>query len=483
MTRATLLWLAVRGGASDRSRIVATALVAYVASILILLAIAVICIGPGDGPYASDLLQQPRLRRGLMVAMALLAMPLVALLVQCARIGAPARDRRLAIYRLAGATPRDVLRIVSAETGLAAALGSISATLSFPWLLPALGGATTFRGRYTREIAVAPDTVEFREMVGQVHLLPTDVSIPLWAHLLVAIGLPAVVSAVALVALRRVTNSPFGVVRRLERQTSRWWPAGLFVGGATGLGATSLVSAVIGDGPALAVVALLLVVATAGGLIWGTAAIAQGLGRFFAMRTRQPALLLAARRLEMSPHTASRVNAVILVVLMIGGGAQAMRMTLMAYTTEEDRFYAETFQLVDGLLIVGLSMALLGLVITTTETIVTSRRTLAALAAVGVPRRVLRRSLLVEAMLPLVPTAIIAVAAGAFAVRGIFGTERGISEGTVANERIVHVAIEIPWGQLTALTSFALLGAALMSWLALRFVDDGCDPSELRNDR
>lgn len=101
----TVLWLAARGGRTDRTRIALTATMSALAAVALLCAATVAVIGAEDGPYTSQLLSEAGLHRGVVIAFVLLAVPVLALVGQCSRVGAPARDRRLAAYRLAGATP------------------------------------------------------------------------------------------------------------------------------------------------------------------------------------------------------------------------------------------------------------------------------------------------------------------------------------------------------------------------------------------
>jgi hypothetical protein len=92
----------------------------------------------------------------------------------------------------------------------------------------------------------------------------------------------------------------------------------------------------------------------------------------------------------------------------------------------------------------------------------------------------LRRSLLLEALMPLALAIPIAVLAGEFAARGVFGTTDSRSLGTVAHERIVNVNVPVPWQTLGLLMLGIVAAAAAMAWVALFFVKDSTDPSELR---
>lgn len=104
----TLLRLAVTGGRADLMRIVLTVVGSAAATVVLLTAATVASVGPSDGPYGLEVLNEPGLRPGVMVVLLLLCVPILSFVGQCVRVGAPARDRRLAAFRMAGerrATP------------------------------------------------------------------------------------------------------------------------------------------------------------------------------------------------------------------------------------------------------------------------------------------------------------------------------------------------------------------------------------------
>lgn len=70
-------------------------------------------------------INQGGLHPGVVIALWALAIPLLVFLGQCSRVGAPARDRRLAAMRMAGASPRQAVRVAATESGVAAALGAV----------------------------------------------------------------------------------------------------------------------------------------------------------------------------------------------------------------------------------------------------------------------------------------------------------------------------------------------------------------------
>ena len=121
---------------------------------------------------------------------------MLALAGQCIRLGAPARDRRLAAIRLAGATPGQVTPTGGAETGVAALLGTLVGLGVF--LVGRDAAAPTGRG-------------------GRL-ALPTDVLPSAGALAGVVLGLPVLAALVTALMLRRVIISPLGVSRKAARE-------------------------------------------------------------------------------------------------------------------------------------------------------------------------------------------------------------------------------------------------------------------------
>jgi hypothetical protein len=453
--------------------------------LVVLATLGVASIGPDDGPYASDLLMQKGLRIGLALGSGLFVVLLGVLTAQCSRIGAPDRDRRLAAYRLAGATPRDVVRIASFETAIAAGFGGILGAAVYLAGRPTLDAATTRVGSYTREVPIGNDTVRFEEVHGQVHLLPTDVMANWWLLALAIVFLPQLIAGLTVVALRAVVTTPFGVVRRAEVTPPRWTPAVLFVVGAVSLGSFSGVRDALGitqDLNKFGTLFVLTATALTGiGLVSGVAVIAKHVGLLVAARTQSTSLLIAGRRLSAAPFSASRTNAVLLLVVLAGGFVQGLREFLLITTSQEaDHFYSTTIRFVNGALAVGVCLAAVGVLVNTAERVVTNRRTLSSLVASGVPRRVLRTSLMFESLLPLLVCIPAAAITGVFAARGAFGTVDRRSLGTVDQETIVIVPVPIPWLSIFILCVAALGAVALMTSFALRFLSPSTDIAELR---
>lgn len=303
----TGLRLAATGGSADGTRIALTALGAAAGTLALLAAVTVAVTGPGDGPYTSALLNESGLHPGIVAALVLLCLPVLAFVGQCARIGAPARDRRLAALRLQGATPADVVRVAAGETGLAAGVGAASGAALYFLLRALLGGPVVATYPIERQISYDNGSIGYvvDTFTGAALRLPTDVAPPLPALALVVVAVPVIAGALSALALRRVTLSPFGVVRREQTRPVRVLPALLFLVGTAGLMAFAAVRRLfqVGqDSPgAVGAVVFLLFLLTAAGLLLGTSALSAGIGQALATRTGRPSLLLAGRRLLAAP--------------------------------------------------------------------------------------------------------------------------------------------------------------------------------------
>ncbi len=470
MRTSTLLRLATTGGRSDVLRIVLTALGAAAGALALLCALTVGFIGAGDGPYSSDLLDQQGLHTGVIVTFVLLCIPLLVFVGQCSRIGAPARDRRLAALRMAGATPSDVTRVAAAESALAAGAGALAGLAIYLAGRELLHSTTTIgRG----EVALA---------------LPTDVLPPWWSLLVALAALPLGAALFSAASLRRVAITPFGFLREPRPSPPRALPAVLLLCGAGGMAAfAGLVELLNLDGAGQAAAALVffvLFVIAAGGLILGTASVAATLGRFLAPRVRRPELLIASRRMIALPLSASRTSSAILLAVLIGAIVEGTRVQVLLSTNSSEEFYASTFDLIDIAIAVALAIAAAALLVNAAEGIVSRRRTYAALVAGGTPRSVLARAALAETLLPLIPGVVLAAATGILAARGVFGTTVEGPRDPLATEGpgtvIETTAVPVPWEQLGMLVGGSILVMFLTTAAALLFLRAATDPSELR---
>lgn len=315
MRPAALLRLAYAGGRADRARLALTGCAAALATLLLLAAGNVAAIGANDGSsghpdswstqYASPLLREPGLRPGVIAALLLLALPVLALAGQAARLGAPARDRRLAALRLAGATPGQVAAVGAVESGLAAALGTACATLGYLVTHATVDWRTTAHRHQVTAVA-GPDRVTPAEPgagSAGVLWLPTDVLPSPWVILALALVVPGLAVLLARLTLRRVAASPLRVVRRLDpagtrtRRVPGWT---LLVLWSLGVGFVLTLPWWVRYLPrhAAPLVVLVVVVCVTVGLVGGVGALSHRIGRALHRLARGPATLLAARQLQ-----------------------------------------------------------------------------------------------------------------------------------------------------------------------------------------
>lgn len=505
MTPGTLFRLARAGTRADTARVALTALSAALATLAGLAALTVLAIptpAATDGnsvrwslQYTNGLLREPGLRGGLAFALVLLVVPVLGLAGQCARLGAPARDRRLAALRLAGATPHQVTRIAAAETGLASLLGTV-------------GGLAVFLAGRRLLHRPGPD--------GRLPL-PTDVHPAPPAVLAVVLGLPVLAAVVTAVLLRRVTTTPFGVVRRARTRAPWPWPGLLILVGLALFAAFRPVGLWYerrhAEPPPWLLPTLLILGALAAmvGVIAGTGWLSHAAGRLLHRYGRRPAALLAARRLTTDPWAGSRTFAALLAALIFGAGAAGIRADFLA-TIElnhrtgagmagSDSFYLGAMDLVDLAVAVSVAIAGGGLLVAVVEGIVTRRRAYAALVATGVPRATIGRSLLWQSLAPAVPAIGLALAVGYLLVRGVFPAPAGggyPQEVCDAGERLcgdpatrarytrtewmpeVTVPPHVPWEQLAWFAAAGLAAVLLTVGVGLLFLRASTTVEELR---
>ena len=487
----TVLRLAAGGGSADRVRIALTAVGAAAAVLALLAAATVAATGADDGPYTSALLNESGLRPGVVAALLLLCVPVLTFTGQCARIGAPARDRRLATLRLIVATPADVRRIAGAETALAATLGAVAGLGLY--LLGRLLLDSPVIATRTVERLVPLDNGDLNyvveEITGPALRLPTDVLPPWWLIAVLTIVVPLGAGIAGQLAMRRVALTPFGLVRAARVRPVRVIPLVALLAGSAGMavfsGIIRLLDPSAGAAPAIALLFLLLFILSVFGLIMGTAALASSIGGLLAPRTGRPALLIAARRLMAAPHDASRANAAVLVVVMVAAAVQGYREHLLLATANNDSdIYATGTSMASLALLVAGTVAALGLLVGAVESVLTRRRTLAALVAAGTPRGVLRRAVLLEVLLPLAPAVFISTTAGALAARGYFGTSVSTGGAIVSDDGVLVpdtvVDVPVPWTELGLVAGLALGLTVLLTLAVMPLLTRALDATELR---
>ncbi|WBB73394.1 ABC transporter permease [Micromonospora sp. WMMD1128] len=472
MRPGTLLRLALAGTRTDGARVALTALSAALATLAGLAALTVLAVvkPPGNEwtqseQYTNALLREPGLRPGVAFALLLLCVPVLGLAGQCARLGAPGRDRRLAALRLAGATPGQVTRLAVAETGVASLLGTVTGLAVFT---------------VGRRLLHRPDAA------GRLPL-PTDVRPAPVAVAAVVIGLPLVAALVSALLLRRVTATPFGVVRRVRTRAPWPWPGVLI------LVALALFAAIrplllwygrrgaVEPGwlvPTLVMTGSLIAMI---GVVSGTGWISYTTGRMLHRHGRGPAALLAARRLTADPWAGSRTFAALLAALIFGAGAAGVRADFLAEAELARRtggglsdpgFYLGAMDLVDLAVVVAVVIAGGGLLVAVVEGITSRRRAYAAQVATGVPRAVIGRSLLWAALAPAVPAIGLALTVGYLLIAGLMPAPSGGG---------YEQTPDVPWEQLAWFAAGALAAVLVTVVAGLFLLRSATSVEELRS--
>ncbi|GGM25364.1 hypothetical protein GCM10007977_028130 [Dactylosporangium sucinum] len=493
-------------------RVALTALSAALAALSVLAALNVLAIGPlvpghvdadqWAQQYRSALLREPGLRPGVILTFILLTVPVFALAGQCVRLGAPARDRRLAAIRLAGATPRQAVTVAAAETGVAALIGA------------GFGLAGYLVGH---RLLDEPDAQ------GRL-ALPTDVLPPVWLIAAGVAAIPVVAALAAALVMRRVTVSPLGVVRkaRRERPPAIWAGLVLGVGIAlfTGLGPLMKLAdkhriTWLADWSPVLVYGGALMAAF--GVVLGTGWLSYTTGRLLHRYARRPAPLLAGSRLMADPWSGSRTLAVLLVCVVFAGGvawtrswfaaedrirAQYQRTLDPLQDPQLDPFYLNTVALIDLAVLLGVVLAALGMLVALADGILTRRRAYAALVATGVPRPVLARSILWQAFVPAIPAVLIALTVGAGLMASLASEVHAGGGGMttclttaeqcdatplddptvwqVTKEPELHLAVPVPWAELARDAGVALGAVLAIVAIGLLFLRPSTDLEEIR---
>lgn len=462
MKGVTMLRLALAGSRTDRLRVTLTTVSATLAMLAVLSAATVIAIpDPADGyagRYTSTYLDEVGLRPGVITALVLLVIPTLALAAQCGRLGAPARDRRLAAIRLAGATPRQAIRLVAVETGLASALGASAGLVTY------LVG---------RQLLHQPNEQGLLP-------LPTDVLPSPFVIAAVLVAFPFLATAVAVFALRKVTVGPFGVVRRVRTGSPPLWPGFLIL---PGIAVVAILQPVtewahrrgmqLPDTVFLTVVglgALLTII----GVIMGTGWLSYTTGRLLVRGARKPAALLAGRRLMVDPWSGSRAFAVVLTAVVFGSAAVGVKAVFLVDLRgrQDIGFYLQGFDLVNAAVAVAGVLAALGLLVTMAEAIVSRRRTYAQLTASGVSRSVLSRAHLWQVLAPMALATLIATAAGYARTRALFGQHEEVEDA--------GVSVGVPYTELVLVAVIAIGVVFVMTSISLSFLRASTHPAELR---
>ncbi|GAA1196466.1 FtsX-like permease family protein [Prauserella alba] len=229
------------------------------------------------------------------VGVVVLTVPSMALVASSARLIAARRERRLAAFRLAGATPRQVIGMVTAETAIAAAGGALLGWAVSPLLRQAATTVPWDGGTWQ-----ASDFV-----LGAVPTVAIVVVVPLLVVLAAALG------------LRRVLSAPLGAAGGHTPKPLRWWRL-------VPLPVSGVLFAYLATTASSQVEATLLLVSMAmviGSLTLAGPWITAAIGGLFVRRWRRPSALLAGRRLRDDPRGAYRATAGVVLAVFTGSMA------------------------------------------------------------------------------------------------------------------------------------------------------------------
>jgi len=343
------------------------------------------------GP-ASD----PGTRGGTAFALALLVLPVAALLYQSSRLASADRERRLSALRLAGATPAQVRLLGALETTRASVLGTVVGAATY--LLLQWGGRTLL--------------LDSRS--------PADVNVPP-ALCAAAMALVIVTSAASgLLAGRHVVATPLGVTVRANRRRPRWYAApllvvlglvlmsGLLSGVLPFLQLLSRVlpfldrTALFMTGAVLLVLALWLAQSS---MVWFSARVA---GR----RARSAETLLAARALEADPRPWGRTLSVVSLAVLVGSATGWFQTEMLSEGRATETFWLSSFILLDVTLLAGMAVAASALFVHRAEYLLEHGPVLATLRATGASEAELRRVLVRQALIAAAPVCTVAALAG-----------------------------------------------------------------------
>lgn len=505
MRAGTLLRLSTAGTRTDTLRTVLTAVSSSLATVALLAAATVAAVrggepveqsdgstwlAPGAEQYTSPLLREAGLRPGVIFALLLLTLPVLALAGQCIRLGAPARDRRLAAIRLAGATPGQAVLIAVAETIVASVLGSIAGFGLFLAL---------------REILHRPGP-------DGALTLPTDAfpnPVPLTTAI---VAVPVLAGLIGLILMRGVAVTPLGVVRRQRKHGPRPWPGlAIAVGVVLFNVPVWLSERMVLSGYVFGVLMLLGTTMVMVGVVVGTGWISYAAGWLLHRFGRGPVTLLAGRRMMADPWNGSRTLGALLGAAVIGGAAMGYHALFVTQGLAEDRFgaligmppdpghaafYVNTAQLVLVAVGVGVGVSAAGMLVALAESVVARRRTYAALTAAGTPGRALSGTLLWQTLAPLVPALGLAIVSGLVLVRSIYNevtvgggrTEACIDPAAdmatcaraVTTDPIVTLPVPVPWEQLAVLGAGTILAMVLVAGVGMLVLRSSTDLEEIR---
>ncbi|MFD5598536.1 permease [Leucobacter sp. NPDC058333] len=353
-----------------------TSLQLAASAVTTLLAFAVTMLARALWSVDSAEVGYPVLATGLV---ALLLVPLITLGTAAARLAARSRDDRLATLRLLGVAAARVRLIAVAEVTLVAAGGVI------------IGAAVA---------AFLPFSLSALTVHGE-RLSATELWLPWWLAATIPPCLVAIAAVSALLGLRRVVLSPLGVRMRQDAPRLSWLR--VVIGVAVVMVAVLVVQMVSPGWGVVVIVgalaAVVLAVMAVLGIV-GPFAIAVA-SRRIAVRTADPARLVAARGIQEDPRAAWRsVSALALAsfILIPAGSLLGYLDTIsrsasrQVMTTDQLLMFADARTMLLALVAISFFVVACQVAITQTAAIVENRELYIALDRVGMPLATMNRA-------------------------------------------------------------------------------------------
>ena len=484
--------LAAKGGPADRLRRWLIVGCAALGTMIVAAAATIPSQWADVGPSSvlGQLLADSGVAVGLMIALVVMSLPVVHLAVQAVQVGAPVRDRRLRALRTAGATLADVRRVVRAEVVVTCAAGAVLGLIAyyaFMWAAPQLL-RVSYADHFEQDGA---DIVT----AGTVPVIGLNV----WPNPVVIVGAAAVVPLVAAVLVPLVVRRTPLQATQATRDQRKMSPglARAYVGSATVAAISVLVmifAPVDGNtwqGELVNLMFIPLLLGTFALLLCTLVVFASGTASFVGkvlVRHAGPAGLLAGKMMRARPGLASRTAVSLVLVGFVGGLAIPLQGVLETdylgarwqgggptigpdgVASSDVLYYTMPIVAVQALALFAAVLGAIGLLVAVAEQVSLRGNDLARQVAVGVPRRLIRRALVIEAATPTAVMASVALLVGA--------AIPVLSVSLTGNAELLE---RVGWARLVGFWSVLVVVAVFAAWLGGLSLRSAADPQRIRD--